>query len=559
MAVFEVSSKTVVLAGPPKKKHRRFRQEWWSIIRFVLAVGGAGGFFAFLTRFKGSNDAIFILLPVLVYLAAVQFQRSNPKFPGFKLRMLFITPSYLLLTICLAFIYYGGIAVLEILIHPGYHTSIVFITTALTATVILDPVRVYFQQRIERRFNRRNRETAKAIAAFTSTLRTEIDLDQLRERFLAVIQKALQPYFVTLWLRASIEQPNPTGASEEVVVAGSDPLLACALSHPGTLQVEHLALASPALQDLKQRGAELLLPLASQGELIGLLILGPHLKGEDYTGEERALLDTLAPQVAPALRVSQMVQVQQVQALERERIEQELRTAQEIQHSFLPKDVPALPGWQLTSYYQPAREVGGDFYDFLTFADGRVGIMIGDVTGKGVPAALVMATVHTMLRAAVQATLAPAEVLSQVNILLAAEIPTGMFVTCFFAVLDPRSGHLRYANAGHETPFRLQHGCASELWATGMPLGLLPDTNYAEQEVTLSPGESLLFYSDGLVEAHNPSREMFGFPRLQMLLEKQADQASLLDVLLGELTRFTGERWEQEDDVTLVTLCYRLQ
>jgi sigma-B regulation protein RsbU (phosphoserine phosphatase) len=149
---------------------------------------------------------------------------------------------------------------------------------------------------------------------------------------------------------------------------------------------------------------------------------------------------------------------------------------------------------------------------------------------------------------------APGEILARVNKLLAEEIPAGMFVTCFFATLHPTGGQLFYANAGHEPPYRLRNGNATELWATGMALGMMPDTRYEEQEVTLSSTESLLFYSDGLVEAHNPSHEMFGFPRLQKLLEEQVAEASPIDVLLGELKRFTGERWEQEDDVTLVTL-----
>jgi serine phosphatase RsbU (regulator of sigma subunit) len=249
-----------------------------------------------------------------------------------------------------------------------------------------------------------------------------------------------------------------------------------------------------------------------------------------------------------------MVYEQQEQVREHERIEQELRTAQAIQHAFLPKDVPTLPGWQLMPYYQPAREVGGDFYDIFVFADGRLGLVIGDVSGKGVPAALVMATVHTMLRTAVQGMLAPGEVLARVNDLLAAEIPAGMFVTCFYALLDPGSGRLRYANAGHEPPYRQHGGSVTELWATGMPLGLLPGSCYEEQEATLAPGESLLFYSDGLVEAHSPGREMFGFPRLQKLLEVHPDAPSLIGFLLGELQRFTGEGWEQEDDVTLLLL-----
>jgi len=129
-----------------------------------------------------------------------------------------------------------------------------------------------------------------------------------------------------------------------------------------------------------------------------------------------------------------------------------------------------------------------------------------------------------------------------------------MFVTCFYALLDPITGRLLYANAGHELPYRQQNGSASELWATGMPLGMMQGTCYDEHEVILMPGENLLFYSDGLVEAHNPAREMFGFPRLQKLLEQPAQEGTLIDYLLDELTRFTGDRWEQEDDVTLVEL-----
>jgi serine phosphatase RsbU (regulator of sigma subunit) len=556
MAVFQVSSRSVQLAAPPKKKKpRRLHQEWFAVIRFVVAVSGAGGSFALLTFFKGSNDTIFILLPVFVYLAASQFQRYNLKLPALMLSIfLNSTPVYLLLTICMAFIYYGAITEGLLFIHQSTVSHIILITTSLTWAIIFDPVRAYVQKLIDRRFNLRDREAVKAVEAFTSTLREEIDLDQLRERFLTVIQRTLQSYTVSLWTRTSNEQQEKSSSTEEITVADNDPLFAYILSHPGALEVDRLQLDSPVLGGLKLHATELLLPLASQGVLIGLLTLGLRLNGEEYTHKDRALLDTLAPQVAPALRVAQMVQEQQQQVRERERIEQELRTARSIQHAFLPKDVPVLPGWQIAPYYHPAREVGGDFYDFLSFEDGQLGLVIGDVTGKGIPAALVMATVHTMLRTVVQEMTSPGAVLARVNDLLSADIPSGMFVTCFYALLDPTSGRLCFANAGHEPPYRQHDGNAAELWATGMPLGMMPGTRYDEHEATLAPGESLLFYSDGLVEAHNAQREMFGFPRLQTLLEKNVGAASRIDILLGALKNFTGEGWEQEDDVTLVTL-----
>src|SRR5215216_336709 len=239
---------------------------------------------------------------------------------------------------------------------------------------------------------------------------------------------------------------------------------------------------------------------------------------------------------------------------ERERVEQELQVARSIQQASLPKEVPDLEGWQISPFYQPAREVGGDFYDFLELIDGRLGIVVGDATGKGVPAALVMSSTRSMLRALARASNSPGEVLEQVNDLLVSDIPSNMFVTCFYAILEPESGRLSYANAGHDLPY-VRHGSdTEELRARGMPLGLMPGMNYEEKEVILQVGESVLFYSDGLVEAHDPKGEMFGFPRLRELVAEHGEERSLGEVLLKELYSFVGEGWEQEDDITLLTL-----
>ncbi|MBA3791387.1 MAG: PP2C family protein-serine/threonine phosphatase [Rubrobacter sp.] len=254
------------------------------------------------------------------------------------------------------------------------------------------------------------------------------------------------------------------------------------------------------------------------------------------------------------MRVAQLVRQQQRAAQERERIEQELRVARLIQQTLLPKAVPDTPGYELAAHYQPAREVGGDFYDFLELDDGRLGLVVGDVTDKGVPAALVMATTRTLLRAVAGRIDAPGEVLERVNDVLYPDIPPNMFVTCLYAILDRETGRLHYANAGHDLPYMKHEGGAKELRATGMPLGLMPGMEYEEKEVFLKPGESVLFYSDGLVEAHDPRREMFGFPRLQGFVGAHPGGATLVDFLLSELGRFTGEGWEQEDDITLVTL-----
>jgi serine phosphatase RsbU (regulator of sigma subunit)/ketosteroid isomerase-like protein len=240
---------------------------------------------------------------------------------------------------------------------------------------------------------------------------------------------------------------------------------------------------------------------------------------------------------------------------QREHIERELQVAQTIQQASLPREVPQLEGWRITPIYLPAREVGGDFYDFLELDDGRLGIVVGDATGHGVPAALVMASARSMLRAVAQASNSPGDALRRVNDPLATEIPPNMFVTCFYCILDPKSGRLSYANAGHDLPYVWHGGACEELRARGMPLGLMPGMHYEQKEIVLQKGESALLYTDGLVEAHNPQREMFGFPRLQTLVSEHAEEERSLEAtLLEELYSFVGEGWEQEDDITLLTL-----
>jgi serine phosphatase RsbU (regulator of sigma subunit) len=242
----------------------------------------------------------------------------------------------------------------------------------------------------------------------------------------------------------------------------------------------------------------------------------------------------------------------------RRSIEQELQVARSIQHALLPKGLPQRDGWKISRHYQPAREVGGDFYDFYDLEDGRLGVVVGDATGKGVPAALAMSTTCGMLRLAAQGSSSPpGEMLQRVNEALFANIPPNMFVTCFYAILDPKTGSLSYANAGHDLPY-LWHGDGEteELRARGMPLGLMSGMSYEEGEASLREEDGVLFYSDGLVEAHDPKEEMFGFPRLRALVAERGaeEERSLGEFLMEELYSFVGEGWEQEDDITLLTL-----
>jgi serine phosphatase RsbU (regulator of sigma subunit) len=356
----------------------------------------------------------------------------------------------------------------------------------------------------------------------------------------------------------AVAEPSRQIEAPDLEIAPNDPILAYLTNVSGVVEVEKLDLDSPALQAMKAADVKLVVPLVSQGELIGLLNLGPRLSQQEYSADDRKLLSDLSTQTAPSVRVAELVRQQQQEAQERERIEQELKVARVIQQTLLPKTLPKLPGYDVAAYYQPAREVGGDFYDFLELEDGRLGLVVGDVTDKGIPAALVMATTRAMLRAAAQHLFSPGDVLRRANETLVTDIPPNMFITCLYAILEPESGRLHYANAGQDLPYRRRAGRsqgAEELKARGMPLGLMSGMEYEEKEIVLEKGESVLFYSDGLVEAHDPHHEMFGSPRLQGLVgAHRSGGSSLIGFLLSELTRFTGEDWEQEDDITLVTL-----
>ena len=347
------------------------------------------------------------------------------------------------------------------------------------------------------------------------------------------------------------KQPNELLAPE---IAPNDPIIAYLQSATGAVDLSTLDLDSQALRELRAKGVALVVPLVTNGELVGLLNVGPRLSEQGYSADDRRLLESLAAHAAPAMRVGQLVRAQQAEMQERGRMEQELQVAQMIQKNFLPRDVPALPGWQLAADYRPARAVGGDFYDFIELDEGLLGLVIGDVTDKGIPAAMVMAATRSLLLAAEQLLVDPGEVLPRVNDQLCPEIPEHMFVTCFYGVLDPGSGTLHYANAGHNLPFVQSGEESSELRAIGMPLGLMPESDYEVKDTVVAPGARVLLYSDGLVEAHDPQRAMFGNARAADVLARGGSAAAVIEHLLSALDGFTGGVEEQEDDITLVTI-----
>jgi serine phosphatase RsbU (regulator of sigma subunit)/anti-sigma regulatory factor (Ser/Thr protein kinase) len=353
--------------------------------------------------------------------------------------------------------------------------------------------------------------------------------------------------------RRRAPEPETPVTPIAVEVDEDDPLLLFLQAAPGPLPISALPASSPAVGRLRAQGVEMVVPFVTSGELVGLLALGPRRSERTYSRDDRRLLDSLARFAAPALRLGQLMREQELEARERERIEQELHVAQLIQQQFLPSELPELRGWHVSAFYRPARTVGGDFYDVIALAGSEVMVVVGDVTDKGVPAALVMASTYSLLRSAAEQSTSPGEVLRRVNDLLIPQIPINMFVTCLVLVIDLDTGRTRFANAGHNLPIVRRADGVERLQARGMPLGLMPGSRYDEHETTLEPSDIVLLYSDGITEQHDAHGEMFGFERTGDLVAGAVSGDELLDRSVSALAAFSAGV-EQEDDITLVAL-----
>jgi serine phosphatase RsbU (regulator of sigma subunit) len=291
-------------------------------------------------------------------------------------------------------------------------------------------------------------------------------------------------------------------------------------------------------------------PLKTEHRLLGAILL-VHAQPDCYTAGDLKLLNAIALQVGPALEIAALTQV----ALEKARMERELQMAREVQITLLPEKTPVLPCWEFATYWQPAREVAGDYYDFIPETDGQLGMVIADVADKGIGAALFMVFTRSALRASLDPTLTPGQAVQKANRLMCAEADNGLFTTLFYARLDPATGQAACVNAGHNPAIlcRPSSGEVRLIRRTGMALGVMEEAVYEQTDLQLAPGDFLLLYTDGVTEAVDEAFHEFGMERLLQTVNdvRQASPREILTALAQAVEAHTGGA-PPMDDVTLV-------
>ena len=293
-------------------------------------------------------------------------------------------------------------------------------------------------------------------------------------------------------------------------------------------------------------------PLLCKGRLIGVLNLFNKKEHGQFTNDDQRLLSIIASQSAQVIENARLYEEEK----QLREIERELETARSIQQGLLPKERPAIQGFEVAGASYPAQEVGGDYFDFIELQNGKWGIALGDISGKGIPAALLMSNLQATLRSQAWTSPGIVDCVTQTNRILCRNTESNKFVTLFYAELEPETRGFRYINAGHNFPLLLTHANEFRSLETGgLVLGMLPDWTFEDELLKLEPGDMVVIYSDGMTEAENDREEQFGVDRLKslMLENRTLPAQEIIDRLYREVTAFSGPE-KQDDDVTVVVV-----
>jgi sigma-B regulation protein RsbU (phosphoserine phosphatase) len=434
--------------------------------------------------------------------------------------------------------------------------------------VVFSPARNRIQAAVDKAFYRRKYRYREALREFSHALATVIDLDILLEMLVSRISKTVHIEKVAVLLRDGSSSKYNAKASVGIsehrkqmsFLKDSDAVVKWLEEKGETLQIERMRTESgfPALDEdeilrLAALGASILVPLVVKGNLNGVLVLSEKLSGDLYTAEDRDLLGALADQAAVAIESARL----HCEALEKQKLEEELAVARRIQANMLPAEAPELEGWEIAGKNIQCKEVGGDYFDYFRTGEHSVAVAVGDASGKGVPAALLMASIQSHLRVQAERESSPGSVLEKTNKWLVETTDPECFVSLFLGMLNTETSTLTYSNAGHNPPLLIRaSGAIGLLEEGGTILGMI-EGKYGEGEVKFEPGDMIVLYTDGVVEERDSRGQMFGMDRLVKLAlnSRRLDADSLVETIIGEVSDFSeGER---EDDTTVSVVRFK--
>ena len=440
----------------------------------------------------------------------------------------------------------------------------------LGVILVFNPLRDRLQAVVDRVFFRKEYDYGAIVDRVGKAITTMLDTGQVLTH---LTQTFVQEMFIDT---TSVMLLNPATAEYRVYLAEGDrrsevegkafrrdsPLMQ--IVEGGKRQVtkydvledpKYRSVSQPCAADFEEVRASLIVPLIFQDKVIGVLNLGEKKSGKAFNRQDIDLLHAVANQGAVAIENARLFQ----ENLEKQRMEEELNIARDLQISMLPSACPRIEGFSIAATSLPAREVGGDFYDFVEMPQGRVGFVVGDVTGKSVSGALVMSASRSIFRMLSEEKLSVSEIMMRANRRAKNDIKSGMFVALLYAVLDPIEKSLALCSAGQTQPIyhAINTGEADFVETVGdnFPLGIVEEADYKETNVFLSKGDRVVFYTDGIVEAKNEKEEIFGFDRLQEIVkEKGALSAEpLMKEILDQVDAFVGSA-AQHDDLTVIVL-----
>jgi len=513
----------------------------------------------------------FLALPLMIFPASIAYAIAKhnlfdvdvyiKRAVGYAILTALIVGAYALVSIPLN-ILMGRYQVAQSKAFPILFT--------LGVILVFNPLRDRVQAFVDRVFFRREYDYGKIVEKMGAAMTSLLDLGEVLDRLVGTF---IEDMFIDT---SSVMLLSPAKAEyqiyladgdykreiEEVIFNRDDPIMQILQQEKREL-TKYDVLEDPKYKGISEEGgrnfetlhASLMVPLVYQDELIGLFSLGDKKSGKFYNREDIELLHTLANQSAVAIENARLFQ----ESLEKQRMEEELAIARELQTSMLPATFPEIEGIEIAATSIPAREVGGDFFDFIEMGEERLGLVIADVTGKSVSGALVMSASRSVFRMLSEEQLTVGEIMVRANRRTKKDIKSGMFVALLYAVVDAESRTLNLCSAGQTQPIHLsaetEEARLVETEGDTFPLGILEDADYQETRLKLASGDKVVFYTDGIVEAMNDQEEIFGFDRLLDVVQgtRAMDAEALLKEVIDQVNQFAGGA-AQHDDLTVIVL-----